>query len=336
MNYREFREKLILDAAKDRIPILGEFELTSHCNYSCNMCYVANSKSKNLTTEEWKTIFKKAHENGLFFALLTGGEIFMRKDFIELYEYLYDLGVKITLFSNGSLLNQNIISVFKKRPPEYIAITLYGASDETYLKITDRKNGFTEIKKVVNLLNDNGINFILRTIPLKPIMEELDLMIDWVKMMNMKLYYTQYVGPSKINEYDYVNYRLDPLQLKIFSDKIDNEFGYNSYNAENSSVDDRSCFALRSAYFINNQGLMMPCAMAYKPASSVLNDEPFINVFNRLYKEMKTIESGYECLSCKYKNSCMQCYARRLLENEPKSCSSYLKSYAIIKKGEIE
>lgn len=336
MNYQDLRKKLISKAVKDHLPILGEFELTAHCNFSCEMCYVVDGRSKDLTTLEWKKIFKKAHENGLFFAVLTGGEIFMRKDFTELYNFLYDLGVKITLFTNASLINIELIEVLKKRPPEYIAITLYGSNDETYFKIAKVKNGFTDVAEVITLLRSNGINLVLRTIPLKPILVDLDYIINYVKSLGMKLSYTQYLGPTRNQKFNHQSLRLDALELKEFTDKINNEFGYESNSTENFSVDEKSCAALRAAYFINYEGLMMPCAMAYKPARTVLSEEPFIEVIHHLYNEMKQLESGYECLTCKYKNSCIQCYARRLLEKDPKSCNSYLRNYALVKAGDHE
>ena len=333
MKYREFRSKMLEEAIRTRTPILGEFELTAHCNFACKMCYVINKKAMDLNTEQWKAIFKKAYDNGLLFALMTGGEIFMRNDFIALYNYLYDLGVKITLFSNGSMISEEVVNALRKRPPEYIAITLYGASEKTYLAITNQK-GFNDVDQAINRLKDKGINIVIRTLPLKPIYNDLDKMINWVKSIGLSLNYSQYVGPTRTLNFNHKEMRLEPKELEIFTTKINKEFGYESNSTENYSVDEKSCAALRAAYFINYEGLMMPCAMAYKPARSVLGEEPFIDVFHNLYLEMKDIEKDYECLGCKHRGTCIQCYARRLLEGNPKGCASYLKAYAIIKEGD--
>jgi len=335
VNYRELRSKIISDAAKANIPVLGEFELTSHCNLACKMCYVVDNKTKDLSTEAWKLIFINAFDSGLLFALLTGGEIFFRKDFIELYEYLYDLGVRITLFTNGTFISDEIINTLKKRPPEYLAITVYGGTNKTYETITCDNQGFTKLNKTLDKLQANQINTIVRTIPLKPIYEEIDIIIKWAKSRNLKLYHAQYIGPTRTGEFLHQGLRLDSKDLIFFTNKIEQAFGIESKTTETTSVDFKSCAALKSGYFINFEGLMMPCAMAYKPAKSVLGEEPFLETFRFLAQELKKLETDIECLACKYNNSCIQCYARRLLEGNSSVCATYLREYAI-KKGELK
>ena len=41
----------------------------------------------------------------------------MRKDFPDIYIYAKKLGMLITLYTNGSLINESIIELFKKYPP---------------------------------------------------------------------------------------------------------------------------------------------------------------------------------------------------------------------------
>jgi len=331
MNYRMLRNKIIQDAAKLNIPVLGEFELTSHCNLSCKMCYVVDQETIDLTLTEWKSIFSEAYQAGLLFALLTGGEVFVRKDFPELYNYLFDLGVRITVFSNGTFINNEIIETFKKRPPEFLAITVYGATNETYEYITGKNDGFTKLNETLDLLQKSNINIVLRTIPLVPIYQEIDKIIEWVKTKGLKLFYTQYIGPSNQCEIPNEILRLDAKSLLDFSLKIDKAFGDDLNQTETTSVDAKSCAALKSGYFINHQGLMMPCAMAYKPARSILGEESFLETFQSLSKELNALEDQIVCNTCKDKATCIQCYARRLLEGDSLLCSSYLKAYAKVK-----
>ena len=123
------------------IPVMGGFELTSRCNFNCKMCYVHNQenykelKKKELSVDEWMQIAKEAKEQGLLFLLLTGGEAMLREDFIELYSQLAVMGFRITINSNGSLLNEEILSCFKRYPPSRVNISLYGACDEKYQEL---------------------------------------------------------------------------------------------------------------------------------------------------------------------------------------------------------
>jgi MoaA/NifB/PqqE/SkfB family radical SAM enzyme len=325
------RSKIIQDAAKLNIPVLGEFELTSHCNLNCKMCYVVDQETNDLTLDEWKSIFYEAYQAGLLFALLTGGEVFIRKDFPELYNYLFDLGVRITVFTNGTFFSNEILDTFRKRPPEFLAITVYGATNETYELITGKKDGFTKLNETLDILRVNNINTVLRTIPLVPIYQEEEKIIEWAKKKRLNLFYTQYIGPSNKCDFPDETLRLNAKELLDFSLKIDEAFGYDLNQTETSSVDAKSCAALKSGYFINHQGLMQPCAMAYKPSRSILGEESFLETFQVLSKELKVLEEELICKTCKDKDACIQCYARRLLEGDSRECSSYLKAFSEVK-----
>ncbi len=333
MTYHELRRNMIQKAAQQKIPILGEFELTAQCNLRCKMCYVVNQKSTDLDTETWKSIFDDAKDAGLLFALLTGGEIFTRPDFVELYTYLYDLGIRITLFSNGVTLPQEALDAFIQRPPEYIAITLYGSNNDTYELITNHKTGFDHVNNTINKLQEAGINTVLRTIPLTPIYDDLDNIINYVKSKGLSLSFTEYIGPTRTGNFDHKILRLSPNKLHDFSTRITNAFSKKpSKEPVNTTTKAATCAALKSAYFINYKGYMQACAMAYKPIISVL-DKPLLKAFHDLSATLKKIETYEKCQSCNLKDSCLTCYARRLLENEPLSCPSYLKAFATLKKN---
>ena len=116
---RELHER----AARLRQPINGAFELTSACNLSCRMCYVRKSGSdrkareKEMSAAQWLELARQAKDNGLLFLLLTGGEVFLRRDFFDIYEPLTRMGFVITLFTNGTLVTSAIAERLGRVPP---------------------------------------------------------------------------------------------------------------------------------------------------------------------------------------------------------------------------
>ena len=330
MSYRLYRQKIIRDAAMQGIPILGEFELTARCNLNCDMCYVVNQSAKDLSTQTWITIFKQAVDAGLVFALLTGGEFFVRQDAITLYNTLYDLGVRITIYTNGTDITESIAEALEKRPPEIVAITLYGASNETYQTVTKHKKGFDLLKTGIARLKAHNINLMLRTIPLKALYQDLDEMITFAKENDLILNYLRYVGPTRSGSKDPLSMRLSAEELVDFESRLQKAFGYKSALSFTTSTQDATCAALKSAYFITYKGNMQPCAMAYKPAKSIINAD-FKSVFDELALELRAIERFDLCKTCAFNDSCMQCYARRMLETGTHSCPPYLMAYAKLK-----
>jgi len=129
-------------AAACRQPINGTFELTERCNLACRMCYVCQAPgdgarhAKELTAAAWLELARQAVDNGMIFLLLTGGEMFLRPDFFELYTPLTRLGLMLTLFTNGTLITDVIAGRLAEAPPSRTEITLCGATAATYEAVT--------------------------------------------------------------------------------------------------------------------------------------------------------------------------------------------------------
>ena len=129
---------LMAKAVRQKIPLSGIFELTPLCNMNCRMCYVRMNREEQEkiaplgTVEQWLEVGKEARDSGMLYLLLTGGEPFLRKDFREIYQGLYDQGIIIEINSNGTLIDEQTVAWLKEVPPQRINITLYGASDVTY------------------------------------------------------------------------------------------------------------------------------------------------------------------------------------------------------------
>ena len=336
MNYLEWKRKLYQKAIQSTTPILGEFELTARCNLNCKMCYVLDANHRDLSTSEWLTIFQQATDAGLLFALLTGGELFLRSDFITLYNSLHDMGVRIALFTNGTHVPQNILDALSIRYPEYIAITLYGASESTYLAVTGKTTKWSELQQNIKRIQQHKINLVLRTIPLRPIYNDLDDIIAFASSQDIPLTYTEYIAPVRNLQDNLESWRLTPSELHDFAHRIASRVTPSSnHESQNTTTKDATCAALRSAYFINHRGDMQPCAMAYTPTQSVL-ESSVSTVFQELAKTYPSVSNCDECSVCELASDCLQCYARRLHEpgETTNYCPSYLRSLASFKSKE--
>ena len=130
-----------IKARKLGIPIHGTFELTPLCNLDCRMCYVHLNKDqlkdkKLLTAQQWKGLIDQAVDAGMLDATLTGGECLTYPGFDEIYLHLQSKGIRTTIMTNGLLLTQERMVFFKKYPPRFIQVSLYGGSEDEYEAVT--------------------------------------------------------------------------------------------------------------------------------------------------------------------------------------------------------
>ena len=126
---------LFQKADRQKIPLCGTFELSPLCNFNCRMCYVRKTPlqvkkhpRKMRTLGQWKDLTDQAAEAGMLYLLLTGGEPFLWPDFWELYEYVSQKGLVVSINTNGSMIDRDAVARLKEMPPSIINVTLYGAS----------------------------------------------------------------------------------------------------------------------------------------------------------------------------------------------------------------
>ena len=198
-----------------RIPIGATIELTRRCNNRCIHCYnnlPAGDKaavSKELTTREHCRILDQISAAGCLWLLFTGGEIFLRKDFIDIYAYAKTKGLLITLFTNATLITPAIADYLVKYKPFSIEVTLYGARRDTYEKVTGVPGSFDRCMQGIHLLHERHLPVKLKTMAIAPNQNDL-----W----EIKRYVEQELGlPFKFDAL--VNPRCDsslsPLQVRL-------------------------------------------------------------------------------------------------------------------------
>ena len=116
--------------ATKRIPISGSIEVTQRCNNRCIHCYnnlpVGDQKAgrKELNLDEHRRILDQVAAAGCLWLLLTGGEVFVRNDFLDIYTYAKHKGFLITLFTNGTLITSDIADYIAEIPSFWIQYTM--------------------------------------------------------------------------------------------------------------------------------------------------------------------------------------------------------------------
>ena len=82
----------------------------------------------------------------------------------------------VELFTNGALLTDEIVKVLKKYPPILVDVSIYGASETTYKKITKCHNMFEKVIENCKKMIKNNIRVALRTPVLTYTLDEIEEM----------------------------------------------------------------------------------------------------------------------------------------------------------------
>lgn len=177
---RRLPEIGLWDKMRERRGLISyDHEITARCNLNCRHCYInlpasdAAARSKELSLEEIGRIADEAVSLGAVWCLLSGGEPLLREDFPEIYLLLKRKGLLLSVFTNATLVGEEIVRLFKAYPPREIEVTVYGATEGTYEKVTRKNGSFRAFRRGLDLLRDNGLSVRLKTMALRSNFEEL-------------------------------------------------------------------------------------------------------------------------------------------------------------------
>jgi radical SAM protein with 4Fe4S-binding SPASM domain len=154
-----------------RMPLEVSIEVTRRCPLECLHCYNnlpmsdRAARAQELSLEEHCRLLNELAAAGCLWILYTGGEIFARKDFLEIYTEAKKRGFLVTLFTNGTMVNPRIADYLAEWRPFAIEITLYGATRETYEALTQIPGSYDRCMKGIRLLLERNLPLKLKTVP---------------------------------------------------------------------------------------------------------------------------------------------------------------------------
>ena len=132
---------------------------TMRCNLNCYGCYAGVYPEEDLPYGVLDRVVGECKEMGIHLVLMTGGEPFLRKDLLDLFEKHGDTIFQI--YTNATLIDEKMMDRFVTLGNVVPAISLEGLKEET-----DGRRGtgqFDRMVKVMDGLREAGIFFAVST-----------------------------------------------------------------------------------------------------------------------------------------------------------------------------
>lgn len=147
------------------IPLKGAFAISGKCNLKCNHCYTQGNWGKSFCDKLLIIdIAKQAFQQGNIFLTLTGGEPLFHPDFEIIYKTLWQLGLKLSIRTNATLITKNIATLFSEYPPFEIVIGMYGLDQKTYTAVTNNPAAYDLFIDGLNNLKEKKMAFSIRAL----------------------------------------------------------------------------------------------------------------------------------------------------------------------------
>lgn len=314
------------------LPIAGTFELTARCNFNCPMCYVhmtdeqVKQAGKELTADQWLSIAQQAKQEGMLLALLTGGEPMVRKDFFEIYKGMKEMGLMISINSNGSMLRGKILEQFLEDPPFRFNISLYGGSNDTYRHMCGLPV-YDQVKENIRALRQAGIEVSLN-LSLTPYnCRDIDRIFADAQELDVNVKASSYMYPPvRINGEQYgCGNRFTPEESakwglawdklrftpEDFCRRAENICALRQAEEPECPVEADEgvrCRAGTTSFWLTWDGKMMPCGMMTQPVAYPLEDG-FAKAWQTIREETAKIRLPAKCGVCPKRPVCSVCAA---------------------------
>jgi len=291
------------------VPFSAQLDLTYRCNEQCVHCYLDHHDHGEMTTVEIKHLLKEMADAGVFILTLSGGEIFLRKDFFEILEYARSLTFCIKLKTNAVLIREAQAARLRDLGVESIQVSIYSHKPEVHDAITKVPGSLRRSIKAIRFLREQGLKVIVANV-----------------LMNQNM--QDYQGVRSLAHEIDLNAG-EPALRTLFRDEtlVGNaeEFCAPPPAPDEDSMESLPCSAGHTACYVSPYGEFYPCVQFPLSCGNV-RQQRFIDIWrnSEQLKEVRSIRLRdlSSCSQCAHGSTCTRCPGLAYLEGNMRGPST--------------
>ena len=177
--------------------------VTDRCNLRCQYCMPAQGidivpRQELLSYKEMYRLIRVLTELGVKKVRLTGGEPFVRKDFVSFLEMLSynDLLDEINITTNGALISKYISKIEKLEKVKTINLSIDSLEKDKFSKIT-RRDVFSDVYKTFEILEKSSLDLKLNVVVQSGF--NTDEILDFVRLTKDKNIIVRFIEEMPFN-----------------------------------------------------------------------------------------------------------------------------------------
>jgi radical SAM protein with 4Fe4S-binding SPASM domain len=283
-------------------------ELTHNCNLRCKHCYLDEHNANMLTLDEAKNIMDQLYESDVVELVLTGGEIGLHPDIIQIIEYATRRFV-VTLLTNGTLFDENIIKSICKYPIYEVQISIYGMRELHNRFVGLNTNMWDKSINSIKSFRRYGDVGKAAVVVNAFTLSDIDDLVNYFKINNIEYFLTPIINSSLSGDSRTHLYRITEQQMQAL------------FNNHKLNIGGNICTAGISRFRISPEQNVYPCELLEHICFGNLSEKRFQDVLiSNERKEwinyFKLNIGDEECRTCDKRNLCPNCFGMNYQENK--------------------
>ena len=291
-------------------------ELCTTCNWRCKYCYLREHCNGGLSFEEIIDIFNQLRKLGVYDLALTGGEIFTRKDILDIIKDARKKGFSVNLMSNISLLDESIINQLDEMKITSISCSIFSLDDEIHDEFVGKHGELQKVKFNLNLLKKTNIKVIVKVMIMDFNYQEIERFKKYCLENNFDLKFDVRIFPRLNQDNSVCSYGLNIEKLAKLILKLDEQNGVEYEDKINQYI----CASTRNSIYIDASGNLKACGLIdrtlgnihdFQICEIIENSNLLKYIRNHTWKDLKE-----NCQKCEKSKYCIRCPGICLLDNK--------------------
>ena len=276
---------------------------------------------------------------GCLWLLYSGGEIFARRDFLDIYVHAKRAGLLVTLFTNAVLINERIVDTLVEWPPFAVEVTLYGATRNTYEALTGIPGSYDKCMRGIELLLDRKLPLKLKTVAVSINKHEVAAMKKIAAGLGVEFKFDPMINPRIDCSSSPLAVRLTPAEIVSFD--FDDQERIDAWRKmatqfapmpvpEDEPAEIYDCGAGTNSFAIDPYGKLTMCVLSHFDQFD-LKGGSFREGWDHFLRNVRAKRATMptKCTSCQIRSMCGMCPAQGELENgDPEKPVDFLCSTA--------
>jgi len=236
----------------------------------------------------------------------------------------------VALFTNGTLLSDELVDLFRDLPPRVVEISIYGSTTSAHEQVTGVPGSWAAALAGARKLCEAGVRLCLKTMLMRVNQHELEGMEALAQDLGAKFRFDPVINARLDGGREPLAFRLDPsvaVQLEFARPWL--RQGWADLHAQYPVVPQSDllfqCGAGQTAFHVDAFGNLQPCLMVPWISHSPI-DVPFAEAWAQVGVVLDTrARADRPCFTCQLRPYCAYCPGFLALENgDPQTPSSYL------------